>query len=327
MAEKIRAAVLGIGHSHASGKVGVLQASEDFELVGVCEPDEAVRKSRGNDAAYKEVTWLGLDAVLGDESIQLIVIETHVWENLRYAAMAVEAGKHVHLDKPPGNDLNTLAKLFERAARKHLHIQMGYMWRYNAGFDFAINAAKKGWLGQVYLVRGTVNSIISPVHRVQLARYQGGMMFELGCHILDRMIALLGEPTKVTPYLRHDNPDQDELADNTLAVFEFGKAMAVLSSSARQAGAFGFRSFEVIGTAGTVQVQPLEPPKVRLILDKPQAGFKAGSQEVMVRDRGRYEGDFEEFARVLRDGATPSFTPKHDLIMHRALLAACGQLG
>ena len=56
-------------------------------------------------------------------------------------------------------------------------------------------------------------------------------MFELGGHVIDRVVELLGRPTKVQSFLRHDTSMPDKLADNNLAVLEFPKALAVIAQS------------------------------------------------------------------------------------------------
>src|SRR3989442_13033237 len=82
---KVRAAVLGIGHAHAAGKNRVLRDSPDFELVGDCEPSEALRQQHGGEPAYQGIRWLAICEVLDATSIQLISVESRVQENLSYA--------------------------------------------------------------------------------------------------------------------------------------------------------------------------------------------------------------------------------------------------
>ena len=214
----------------------MLRDSPDFELVGVCEPNEQLRREQAEESAYQGVRWLSIREVLDDPSVQLIAVESRVQENLAYAQQAIEAGKHIHLDKPPGNDLERLRSLLSEAERRQLAVQMGYMWRYHPGAQAAIEAARKGWLGEVHLFRGIISwgSDITPAARQTLALFPGGLMFELGCHLIDRMVDLLGRPSKVSPFLRHDSSDQDGLADNALAVFEYDRVLAEIYSSALQ---------------------------------------------------------------------------------------------
>ena len=47
-------------------------------------------------------------------------------------------------------------------------------------------------------------------------------MFELGCHIIDAVVTVLGKPTKVTAFNRQTFPDQDSLLDNCLIAYGSG---------------------------------------------------------------------------------------------------------
>ena len=152
--KKIRTVVFGIGHAHASAKVQTVREMEQFELVGICEPDRS--QARDHDV-YRGVNWLSEQDILDDPAVDLIVVESGVQENLAYARRAVEAGKWVHLDKPPGVDLAALRKLFSKAEANGKIVQMGYQWRYHPAMRAAIDASRKGWLGHIYAVRATIN--------------------------------------------------------------------------------------------------------------------------------------------------------------------------
>jgi hypothetical protein len=57
------------------------------------------------------------------------------------------------------------------------------MWRYNAGMIKAVEASRSGWLGSVYLVRGSIGNQLAPEQRREWAEFPGGTMFELGVHL------------------------------------------------------------------------------------------------------------------------------------------------
>jgi predicted dehydrogenase len=157
-----------------------------------------------------------------------------------------------------------------------------------------------------------------------LAAFPGGMMFDLGCHLIDALIGLLGRPRTITPFLRRDSACEDTLADNTVAVFEFDRAVAVLETAAMEVGAGQRRQLAVCGTEGTVIVQPIEPPAVRLCLRQPEAGYQAGWQAVPVENVPRYVRDFEEFAACIRGERQPSYDYDHDEAVQEAVLKSSG---
>ena len=77
----------------------------------------------------------------------------------------------------------------------------------------AIEAARKGWLGSVYMVRATIDKPLGREGRDYDAAYSGGMMFDLGSHMIDRVVALLGRPRTSQVGFRHDQNVPDKLAD------------------------------------------------------------------------------------------------------------------
>jgi len=77
-----------------------------------------------------------------------------------------------------------------------------------------------------------MSKVVDPADRRQLAEYKGGMMFELGCHILDLVIGVLGKPQSVASFNRHSARLDDGLLDNMLAVLSYPKATAMVTCPA-----------------------------------------------------------------------------------------------
>lgn len=312
----IRTAVYGVGHAHARAKIRVLRKLPQFELIGVCPRDfpERFDESAG-------IRRLVREEILEDPSIELVAVEAEVRVNLEYAHEAVEAGKFVHLDKSPGADLDSLRRLFDRADQQHRIVQMGYMWRYHTAMRTAVEMAKSGELGDVYMVRATINKPMSAADRLPLAVFPGGMMFEMGGHMVDRIVDVLGKPNSAWGKMRHDGPFDDGLADNTMAVMEFDHAMAEVYVAALQPNGNSYRTFQILGTKGTATVQPFSPDG-HLSLDM-GAGLRKLDLEITAPS---YETDFLEMAGVIRENKRPLYSAEHDLAVQETLLRVCGML-
>lgn len=159
------------------------------------------------------------------------------------------------------------------------------------------------------------------------ARYPGGGLFELGGHPVDRLVELLGRPKHVQSWLRHHSRAQDTLADNNLAVFEYDRALAVLTQTANQAGSAAHRSFEVVGTEGAFMVWPEDnPPRMRVFLRTAHAPYKSGWQELRLPPQPRFIGDFEELGEALQTGRPLRLSYDHELLLQETLLRASGAL-
>jgi len=323
----VRAGILGTRHSHTAGKLKAMQDSPDYEVAGICENDSTARAAAQSNARYKGLRWMSEDELLADPSIHLIVVECQVWEALPWGRKVIQAGKHLHLEKPPGNDWAQFKELVEEARRSKLLLQTGYVWRWHAGIVAALDAARKGWLGEVFMIRGTMNADRDSAQRAVEARYRGGGLFELGGHVIDRVVELWGRPKKVQSWLRHDTSIPDKLADNSLAVLEYDKALATITQSARMSGAGDHRSFELIGTDGTVMVWPeSSPPRMRVHMRKPQGPYSAGWQDISLPPQPRFVGDFQELARAIKSAQPLRLSYDHELLLQETLLRASGEI-
>jgi len=171
-------------------------------------------------------------------------------------------------------------------------------------------------------VRGTMNTLIGADRRWEWGLFHGGQMFEQGCHLIDPMVRLLGRPTKITPHLRKHGAFNDNVADNTVAVFEFPRALGVITSSMLQPGATQHRTFEVFGSNGNAVVRPIEGPVLQIDLAKPAGPYQAKTQTVQLPSYRRYVGDFAELAEAIRAKRPLEITPQEDLLVHEALLRA-----
>jgi predicted dehydrogenase len=326
-ARPIRTAIWGTQHSHTSGKLRALKDSPLYEVAAICENDPAAKSRALKDARFQGLPWVSEEQLLNDRSLQLVVVECAVWDALPMGQKVVAADKHLHLEKPPGNTWAPFKALVEDARRKKLLLQTGYLWRCHEGVSAALDAARKGWLGDVLMVRGTMNSDRDAAQRAVEAKYKGGGLFELGGHVIDRVVELLGRPVKVQSWLRHHTSIADTLADNNLTVLEYDKTLAVVAQTARMSGSGDHRSFEIIGSDGTVMVWPeSSPPRMRVHLRKAQGPYKAGWQDIALGPQPRFVGDFQELARAIAAGQPLKLSYDHELLLHETLLRASGEL-
>ena len=321
--DRIRVGQIGTGHAHAS-KLSVYLESDDYEVVGIAEPDEQRREAARQRPPYRDVPWMGVEELLGQPGLQVVLVETEVGKLLDVAERCIDSGLHVHLDKPAGESLPTFQRILRRAEERQLLLQMGYMYRYNPAAVLLRQFVRNGWLGDVFELHAVMSKTIGAGERRQLARFAGGTMFELGCHLIDWTVDLLGEPTAVTPYVRHSSSIDDELNDNMLAVLEYQRATATIRSSAQEVDGGQRRHLTVCGSGGTFHIQPLDSPTARITLAEPRGEFEAGTRTVEFPRYVRYVDDAAEMARILRGEQEARFSYAHDLAVQRTILQASG---
>ena len=322
---RIRIGQIGTAHAHASGKMDTMRASADFEVAGIVEPDERRRAALAASKTYAGVPVMTEDELLRTSGLQAVAVETEVKDLVPTAARCIAAGKHIHLDKPAGESLPALRRLLADASAHKLTVQMGYMLRYNPAIELCRKLIREGALGEIFSIEAAFGKIQGDAERRGLAPYRGGGMFELGCHVIDSVVAILGRPEKVTPFTRNSSPLNDGFADNQLAVLEYPKAAAVVRVALIEHDGGARRQFVVCGTKGTMEIRPIEHPEARLTLSSAHGEYKAGRQTLTFpKGRGRYDGDFEDLAKVIRGEKALEFSAAHDLAVHEIILRASG---
>ncbi len=317
---RIKIGFLGVAHSHALPKLKTAAESPDWELVGVHAENEKLQATcRANGHRL-----LSPGEVV--EAAEVVVVDSIVRDHFRDAKIVLSAGKHVHIEKPPALTVPEFRELQDLARSKNRLMQMGYMWRYNPGINRMIEATRQGWLGDVTLVQGQINSFYAGPARPDLAEFKGGGMFELGCHLIDAVVRMLGRPEKVTPILRRNGPFKDNLNDNAIAIFEYPSVTATITVNLMQPDSGPHRYLEVMGTNGTMTVKPIEPPSLQTDFAKPAGPYQAKIQKVDLPRYQRYAPELADLADAIRNRRPLSVTQETDLIVHETLLRACDMI-
>jgi len=321
---KIRVGQIGTKHPHAGGKISTLRKLSDvFEVVGVVEPDAQRRAQVENTAPYQGVKWLSMDELLNSPGLQAVAVESHVQGLLDAAEACIAADLHIHLDKPAGESFEHFQKIVAQAKAKKRIIQMGYMFRGNPGFRFLYQAVRNGWLGEIFEIHGVMSKAVGDSGREFLSQFPGGSMFELGCHLVDALVTVLGKPDRVTAFPRQTR--DDGVVDNSLAAFEYPQATATLRSAVVEIEGQRRRQFIVCGTQGTIEIHPLETPRLRLTLDRPRGDFKKGPQEVpLPKSPGRYDEQLLHLANAIAGKEPYEYSLDHDLAVQETVLRASG---
>ncbi|MEO1999380.1 MAG: Gfo/Idh/MocA family oxidoreductase [Planctomycetaceae bacterium] len=319
---KIKIGQIGVGHAHASGKMGAYRNSSDYEVVGIVEPDPQLRRRAQSQSVYQGLQWMTQEQLLNVDGLRAVAVETRVRDLLDVAEICVRQRLHIHLDKPAGENLPQFKRILDDAQRQHVLVQMGYMYRYNPGFVLLRDFLKRGWLGDPFEVHCVMSKLVGVDSRRGLSEYRGGTMFELGCHVLDQVLACLGPPDKVHAFPRHSAATDDGLADNMLATLEYPRATATVRSSVNEVDGGARRHFCLCGSQGTVHIQPLDNPAARVALSQPRGKYAKGYQDVRFSKYVRYIDDAADMARIIRGEQDADFSYEHDYQVQKTLLLA-----
>lgn len=324
-------AMLGMSHPHAEGLVRqVAEHPSEFQFTGFWDPDERVvadRRGRWGAMLGGFPAFARAEDLLA-ASPDGVVIEGTVQENIAWARRAVEAGLPVMLEKPAGVDVAAHRSLLALAEQKRVRVQMIYLFRYMSAVLKMLELGRTGKLGRIYAFRARLPKDLSlyAAHVEMFAWHPGGIFFEMAGHVIDMMVALLGAPSNVTPFLAHHHEQPGAFVDNGVAVFAYEHAWGIVEVPALEA-APDARRIEVYGTEGACAIPNLGSGHLANDATQPLDVTRAGGDgwERMALPAATLQiADLREFAATTTGRKEPDYSMAHDLTVQETLLRASG---
>lgn len=339
MKKRIRIAQIGVRHEHANGKMATLRTMpDDFEIVGVCAESPADRETFGKHSCYENLTWMSREELLAIPGLDAVAVETEMTDLVPTAMLCAERGLSMHMDKPGGEDLQAFGKLLALCKERNVILQMGYMFRGNPAIQFCIEAARKGWFGEIFEVYTSMSRARDPeAFRKWLSGYRGGGIYDFGSHLVDIILSMLGAPDRIVSFQKQI--DEDGLNDNGHAVLLYPKTFATIQTALQQADSQNSRRLFVSGTKATFELRPLEqwyvayprfndlPLKARFFLREGNEAYEAGEHELSFGPmRDRYIDQLEDFAAYVRREKENPYTFEYEYLVQKAVLAVSGYM-
>lgn len=327
--KKIRLGHVGSLHDHSSAKLAcVLKFPELFEVVGWVPENKEREMLLRNSFPYCRIPVMTREQLL-DAGVDAVLSEGFELDLIREAEYWLLHGVHVHVDKPAGGDAEKLAEVLALAKRNKLVFQMAYMYRYNPGFTDCMDLIRRGQLGEVYEVDALMNTGHPAGKRAWLGQFEGGILFFLGCHMLDLILQIQGLPERVTSYLRSTGFDGVHSVDHAAVVLEYPKGISVARATSTEVNGYGRRQLVVCGSKGTYEIEPLECPMRAFFTESSEAKtFADCRRERILRPSAsdeRYDAMMLDFAAFIRGEKQNPYSYEYELTLHRLLLYCCGQ--
>ena len=279
----IRTAVLGYGLAGRVFHCPFVASVPGFELSAIAlrSPESAKRTADAVATIYPQASILSsIDEAIHSPEIDLIVIGTPNDSHVEYAAAALQAGKHVVVDKPLAPTSAEANQLIDLAARNGRVLAPFHNRRFDGDFQTVKKLIHTGTLGRVVTISSHMDRF-RPIQRPNSWKEEGGaasgLLFDIGPHLIDQALALFGAPTHITASVRSDR-DQTAIDDAFDIVLDFtlsGQHLRYECHSTMLAAEPSPR-FLVHGTQGSFTKFGLDPQEAALI---------AGNRPPMLTDR------------------------------------------
>jgi len=209
----IRVALLGRGMAGTIFHAPLIRALPQFDLATVAGAADSA-------------------AAVGSPDIDLVVIATPNPSHFPLARAALEAGKHVVVDKPFATSLAEADALIELAAAKGRMLTIFHNRRWDGDFLTVRQLIESGRLGQISLFEAHWDRF-RPAPRPGWRETPGegaGLLWDLGPHLIDQALLLFGPPDSVSGDLaiQRSGARADDYFEVTLS---YGAMRAALSAS------------------------------------------------------------------------------------------------
>lgn len=329
----IKVVMVGNGHDHSAANFRAMKHHpEAFDVLGVCDliPGK-------NEETYMGAKRFTLEEALALPDLDAVVIESGKDSEVYYGQKFAEKGIPIFLDKPGSSNVEEYNKLIDIVEDKKLPFGLGYVYRFNPMVRKALELQKAGELGKAYSVEAHMSVYHDENKRRWLKTFKGGMMFYLGCHLVDAACMFLGFPEQVIPLSTSTGNDGIDSEDFGCAILKYDNGSAYIRTCASEVNGFGRRGITVAGTRGTVQIYPTEQhisscdtdldliskARITLLKEHPnQWGF--GGTEYTSDPFNRYAPMLLQFAAQVRGEEGYVMPLCYERKLMKTLALACG---
>lgn len=201
---------------------------------------------------------------IADPGVDLVVIASPNDSHAPLARAALEAGKHVVVDKPFTLTLDEARALVALARERGCKLSVFQNRRWDSDFLAVKQAIDDGLIGEVVHLETHFDRFRPEVRDRWRERDVpgGGIWFDLGPHLIDQTLQLLGLPHRVNADFATQRAGGRTL-DWAHVVLDYGQARAILHAGMLVAG--GSARFTVHGTRGSLVKRNLDPQESQLL--------------------------------------------------------------
>ena len=280
MPHPIVVGLLGITHPHASARVRALREIDGVSVVAAADEDSRLTYFTNK----YDLEPRTIDEVLGDDRINAVMVHSKSCDMVPHSLRALAAGKSVVVEKPGGGTVADLLMLRDaETAANGLVVQVGYNVRLAESVSRAMGLIEAGVIGDVVTVAARGAALVGEhlTQHLNQPADMGGVLWILGCHMLDALVRVFGAPESVNARVHKSRRFSDESSrEDSAAVLLNYRDMSMTFSFDGHDNREWFEDsgITVYGTRGMLEIGIL-PQRLRVYVDADRGGFAAGWTE------------------------------------------------
>jgi len=332
---RLRVGLIGFGYAGKTFHAPLIRAMPGLELAAVASSDAGkVRAALGSNT----VVFSRAEDLIAQADIDLLVIASPNATHFELATLALEAGKHVVVDKPFTANAAEAMQLAALARERSRLLSVFHNRRWDSTTRTANKLLASGMLGQIrYAAMHYDRFRPQPVDRwKEDTAAGGGLWMDLGPHLLDEALCYFGQPLAIQADIAAVRPGAG--ADDTLhARLRYADGLRV-NLQASMLGALPRPRLILQGTLGTYGKQGLDPQEAALKAGRLPApaddaawgidaedgiavlGQDSGTRRIAVpTENGAYPAYYRQVAEAIRGRAANPVPPEEAVAVMRLL--------
>ncbi len=297
MAEKLRVANIGMkfGMSHIEGAMDC-----GAEIAAICDCNEENLRFAGERYSIPEEKWFtDYTDIANNKEIDVVTVAIPDQQHKKVSCDLLRAGKHVLCEKPLALTREDLREIIKTADECDAKFMVGQICRFTPAFKKAKELIDSGVIGELYFVESEyAHDYMKLVENWRADPNRHGVIGG-GCHAVDLLRWLAGDPIEVFAYGTHRLLPTVPYDDATVAVMKFNdNLMGKVFVSTGCKRDYTMRTC-IYGTKGTIICDNTSPTMTLFTTD--EEGVVNEKPEIVEIDVNNHNaaGEFEVFADAI----------------------------
>lgn len=318
--KKLKWGILGCAGIARRAVIPGLHLSEINEAAAIASRDADKAKKTAEELQIP-VAYSSYEALLEDDSIDVVYIPLPNHLHKEWTIRAAEAGKHILCEKPLALTEKEAAEMAEACAKAGVLLSEAFMYRYHPRYDRIQEIIAAGEIGEIRGIRSafTFNNAANKGNVRYRKEWGGGSIYDVGCYPITAAKLLLGKEPEAVTVQALFSPEHDDVDMMASGLLEFGGSVSLSFDCGMWAA---FRNpLEVVGTDGIIEV-----PSAFVTGEPGSANFfvtaRGERREVEVPNLNQYTLQADHLAGAILNGTPLKYEPS-DAISNMRIIDAC----
>ena len=331
----INVAVVGYGYSGRAFQSYLISLADGLNLYAISTRDPE-RQAEARSAYPNAKVYGGIDELLADDDVHLVVIATPHDSHAEIAIQAMDAGKHVVTDKIMCMNAAEARAMIDARDRNDVVLSVFHNRRWDWDYLTVKKAIDDGLMGDPYLYQVAIMRYGRPGHWRADKASSGGVLFDWPPHLIDQALQLAGsKPDRVFCNLVYRDTWDMDIGNYGNVNIHFSNDVTYQVEIGNLA-ALDKPRWAVYGDKGALVKHGLDPQESFMREGRIQEAeegsdirarvttYRSGEKEDLILDsvRGSWTSYYENISDVLNQGAELAVTPEQMLTLMNVFDAA-----